>query len=266
MKTIFVYIAIAASWLGLMTACNSIDPEERFIDVAPAKVQRAVLLEDFTAQKCIYCPAATEEIHRLQEAYGEENVIAVAIHGTALAISENNSSTIGLKNAESSAYVKDRGVNTLPSVFVNRQVKSPNNAALGELVSRALSEQTPVTMLLDASIDGRTGQISIETNIRTSENVDARLQLWVVEDSIKAIQLFPQGVVKTDYLHQHVFRQTVNGMEGEAVNMKKQQVLNLKYALSSLNHWNKTHLSIVAFVYNESGVLQVVRKKISEKS
>ena len=74
--------------LGAMSAiitlaaasCSNIDEDERLIYVKPADVGRAVLIEDFTGQKCVNCPTGTEAINAMVETYGEKNVIAVGIH------------------------------------------------------------------------------------------------------------------------------------------------------------------------------------------
>ena len=54
--------------LGAMSAiitlaaasCSNIDEDERLIYVKPADVGRAVLIEDFTGQKCVNCPTGTD--------------------------------------------------------------------------------------------------------------------------------------------------------------------------------------------------------------
>ena len=66
--------------LFLVGACDYIDEDDRFIYVEPANVAKRVLIEDFTGQRCVNCPSATETIKQLQDTYGKENVIAVAIH------------------------------------------------------------------------------------------------------------------------------------------------------------------------------------------
>ena len=45
-----------------------------------------VLVEEFTGQKCINCPEAHEELAKIQKEYGEDNVISVCIHASALAV------------------------------------------------------------------------------------------------------------------------------------------------------------------------------------
>lgn len=74
-----IYSLFGASAL-LMAACNEIDSDDRFIYVEPVEVGRKVLIEDFTGQKCINCPAAIDKIEMMVQQYGEENVIAVGIH------------------------------------------------------------------------------------------------------------------------------------------------------------------------------------------
>ena len=64
----------------MLTACSHIDEDERLIYVEPANAQRVVLVEDFTGQKCINCPNATDILHDIMTAYGEANIIPVAIH------------------------------------------------------------------------------------------------------------------------------------------------------------------------------------------
>ena len=45
-----------------------------------------------------------------------------------------------------------------------------------------------------------------------------KLQLWLVEDSIVAPQMFPNNKVEKEYVHNHVFRDPINGDWGTEVN------------------------------------------------
>lgn len=78
-NNIYNKFAICAAALSLM-ACSNIDEDDRFIEVEPVEVAKRVLIEDFTGQRCVNCPNASEMIESLQEQYGAENVIAVGIH------------------------------------------------------------------------------------------------------------------------------------------------------------------------------------------
>ena len=91
-----------------------------------------------------------------------------------------------------------------------------------------------------------------------------KLQLWLVEDSITAMQLMPDGSPNKDYVHMHVFRDAINGTWGQdltAVNaMGWNPVVSYQYTLNE--SWNRKHLWLIAFVYDDSGVLQVIRKHL----
>ena len=62
---------------GVLVACDNIPEDERLVYVKPAPVARTVLIEDFTGQRCVNCPNATEAIEALIEQYGDTGVIAV---------------------------------------------------------------------------------------------------------------------------------------------------------------------------------------------
>lgn len=77
------YVKMAAAGMllgGVLSSCSDLDEQDRFVYIKPADAARKVLIEDFTGQKCVNCPKATDEIHVLQETYGEDNIIAVGIH------------------------------------------------------------------------------------------------------------------------------------------------------------------------------------------
>ena len=77
MKSLYIFLLAA---VALLTGCDSVASDDRLIEVPAATVQRNVLIEDFTGQRCIFCPAATEAIAQLQARYGDDKLIAVAIH------------------------------------------------------------------------------------------------------------------------------------------------------------------------------------------
>ena len=58
MKIFNHIIPMAVAALALFTACDNIPEDDRLIYIKPAAVSRAVLIEDFTGQACVNCPAA----------------------------------------------------------------------------------------------------------------------------------------------------------------------------------------------------------------
>ena len=110
----------------LTHSCSRIDESERFIDVEPANVARAVLIEEFTGQRCVNCPNAATEIARLQQTYGEDHVIAVGIHSGPLAI-YSKGQVIGLRTELGDTYYNYWGVEEEPSALINRRGRLSEN-------------------------------------------------------------------------------------------------------------------------------------------
>lgn len=79
MNKIFYSLATVAVTASLFS-CDNIAEGDRLIYVAPVEVSKNVLIEDFTGQRCLNCPTATETIHGLQETYGGTKVIAVGLY------------------------------------------------------------------------------------------------------------------------------------------------------------------------------------------
>ena len=96
------YILTALATLAF-AACSHIDEADRLIYVKPAHVSRCVLLEDFTGQRCVNCPKANDEIRALQEQYGADTVIAVAIHSGPLGF-HTNAKYVGLSTDTGDDY------------------------------------------------------------------------------------------------------------------------------------------------------------------
>ena len=83
MKHLYTLLLVGVT---LLASCDPVDSDKRFVEVPAATIQRNVLIEDFTGQRCIYCPGATDAITELQTTYGADKLIAVAIHAGPLAV------------------------------------------------------------------------------------------------------------------------------------------------------------------------------------
>ena len=87
-----------------------------------------------------------------------------------------------------------------------------------------------------------------------------KLQLWITESNINAVQQHG-GTLNRNYLHNHVYRASVNGLWGEEANIPYSNV----HYIPLRENWDIENLSVVAFVYNDTdGVLQVTEHHIGE--
>ena len=249
--------------LVLCPACSSIDESERFVYVKPAAVRRAVLIEEFTGQRCVNCPTAALEIEKLQQQYGESNVIAVAIHSGPLAIFPANG-VEGLRTSQGDEYYDYFGVEMEPSAVINRRGAVVRHDAWGASVYDKLQEEAPVHLSLSCQLqDGTKAQTMVEALV--TEDIKGQLQLWLTEDSITAPQMMPDGTVNGQYVHRQVLRSAVNGSWGSDIDWRAGDTLRQTFSFAIDGKWNARRMYVVAFIYTADGVQQVCREKIEMK-
>ena len=250
--------------LGLMVGCDEVSVNDRLIYVEPPQVSRAVLIEDYTGQYCVNCPRATEEIERLIEQYGDSIVIAVAIHSGPFGKSKGEPSPLYTEVGD--MYFNTWGMSAQPIGLIDRLFGSTpfsyTDWAGG--VNYEVAIEPPVSFLTDIDYDAETRDASIEVQTigLDSALVSGKLQVWLVEDSIDSFQLMPDGSREEHYNHMHVFRARVNDPWGEALSVSHGQVAGKNYERQLDPAWVPEHCSVVTFLYDDSGVHQVAKKKL----
>ena len=263
MKKLY-YIFLMWAALGLMVACDEVSVNDRLIYVEPPQVSRAVLIEDYTGQYCVNCPRATEEIERLIEQYGDSIVIAVAIHSGPFGKSKGEPSPLYTEVGD--MYFNTWGMSAQPIGLIDRLFGSTpfsyTDWAGG--VNYEVAIEPPVSFLTDIDYDAETRDASIEVQTigLDSALVSGKLQVWLVEDSIDSFQLMPDGSREEHYNHMHVFRASVNDPWGDALSVSHGQVAVKNYELKLDPAWVPEHCSVVTFLFDDSGVHQVAKKKL----
>ena len=61
-----------------VASCQVIPESEQLIPIESSETEKTCLLVDFSAWKCINCPAAAEEAHKLLEQYGDQLIVMEA--------------------------------------------------------------------------------------------------------------------------------------------------------------------------------------------
>lgn len=253
-KLTFISAAIAAA--AAMSACNDIKEDDRFINLPPVEAKRVVLLEEFTGQKCVNCPEAHTVIEGLQEQY-HDNLISVSIHGGSdmNAIGEDQMPGYGLRNADGAAYADANKISSFPAGVVNRRSGVTTSDQWSTAIRNELTKPSSLEMDITATLSTDGSKVNIEVDIEPWENIDGRLQLWVVESGIVSLQLTKSGM-KRDYVHNHVFRGVVNGHDGEPVRLVTREPQHLVASVDVRDIWDTANLAIVGFVYTSDGVVQ----------
>lgn len=266
-KNLFLGVATAAMAMAA-ASCSNIDEGDRLIYVKPAEVGRAILIEDFTGQRCINCPTGTEIINGIVDTYGEDNVIAVGIHSGPLGFA-GNSKTVGLMTDTGNEYYtrwdKENKMGQ-PWVIFNRKTSPDSHynnwaAIVGTIISEKANLSVKITNAYDAATRTLTTKVGADG---VNGTVNGKLQVWIVEDGVKALQMMPDGKSNKEYIHNHVFRAAVNGTWGEDVTVKEGETTTKQYSYVLPETWNADNIAIVAFVYNDSGVENVAKKHLVE--
>lgn len=256
-----LYIIIGSLMLGL-GSCSRIDMDERLEEVSflpEEMIERNVLIEDFTGQNCPNCPEAASLIEYLEEGY-EGHVIGVSLHAGNLAMGQP------LYSDEAQYHFSLLGNLDLPqpSLRVNRAGQTltglteitPN---LHNAVRTQLLKTTPVSLSdLQFTAEGA------EVSVKSTQAMQAHVQMWVVEDGIVSRQKLIDGSTDKQYVHHSVYRTSLTPLDGEAVSLSATPV-SVKAAFTPAEKWKLENLSLVVIVTAASGeVLQVEKTNFAQ--
>jgi hypothetical protein len=276
-NTLLRHLAIVGSAITLgaaVTACSDIDEAERIIPAPDFTPQRSVLVEDFTGQKCVNCPNAHELIDSLKSQSFGSAIIPVSIHGGSFALNTAAATTLGTDAGE--AYVTSLGVEAFPSCRVNMRSDIIGNlgqwtgAILNELLRAPqinfAGEAATATVGADGSLS-----INVKLNLLSTSTTDeadlanAHLGIWLVEDSITAMQFLPSGAATGTYEHNNVLRTALTAdLSGDAIAIDSSDdstAFSHTFTVGSdVKMVSTAHLRIVAFVSTPTdGVLNATQ-------
>lgn len=249
----------------ITTGCNGIAEDDRYIEVETSKAERTVLLEDFTGQNCVNCPAAHRTIEALEEQYGD-NLIAVSIHAGYFGIPATNKRYTGLMQEEGQAYNDRYAIEDYPKGVVDGKRPAINPDQWASAIFDDISVATPLSIEVESALSADGSKIDINCSLKSSEQLSGNLVVWVIESSIVARQEDINEGRINNYVHNNVFRACVNGLDGDAVTLQAGHPLTETYSIAvkdtETEKWKPENLAIVAFVTNKSGVVQAAKSNV----
>ena len=280
----YIKYALPAIFLLTLCACDEIDEQERVQKVEFAAGGESgggggedsdfgaknVLIEDFTGQLCNNCPLATNTISTLQETFGHDRVIPVAIHGGYLTLA----APTGLANAIGNTYTAERGVSSKPKGEVDRTGQLLDQEKWGTTVLERIAMTAHVKLGVEnIAFDADSRELSF--SVKTAADLTGAqglLQVWLTESHIHTYQKtpdpnrFPQYPASGNdhnYEHNHVLRACVSAKDGDALSLVAggSDTRAYKYKLES--DWVADNMSVIVIAYNAAeGVLQVIEQPV----
>lgn len=262
----FRYILLCMALL--LSSCGDVTEEERWIGPQEVAATKNVLVEDFTGQRCVNCPDATATIEELQRRitarYGTGHVVAVAIHGGSMAISDEY--PMGLATAEGEAMHTALGIDAWPAGMVDRKGGVCRYAEWTARVVNRMAVIPAVAIACEASADR--GKINVAISVTSlytvNSSLERRLTVWLTESGITALQFMPDGSRNVSYVHNHVFRASFTEPEGQLLGTSPAiggtETVDLSLPVKAA--WNVAQMAVVAFVTDETGVEQVVEVSV----
>ena len=277
----YIKYALPAIFLLTLCACDEIDEQDRFQKVEIASGGESggeggsegtgfgaknVLIEDFTGQRCINCPLATNTISTLQASFGHDRVIPVAIHGGDLTLA----APTGLANAIGNTYTAERGVTSKPKGEVDRTGQLLDQEKWGTTVLERIAMTAHVKLDVEnIALDADTRELSFNVNAAADlTGAQGLLQVWLTESHIIKSQATPDHnryPYDLNYEHNHVLRACVSAKDGDALSLAAggSDTRTYKYILDA--DWVADNMSVVVIAYNAAqGVLQVIEQPVKQ--
>lgn len=221
------------------------------LDVLGELVKKRVLVENFTTQTCVNCPAAHG---RLKEALqGRDDYVLVAHHygnGTDDLTAPSTSDMQWFYNSNkmfAPGVMIDR-VNLMEStgpIFV-----VPESKTITAMLDELGAERAPVAVEVLRNYDSATRKLKIRVNTHVVEGEDVTgspvVTVLLLEDGIIA----PQSPGYDNYEHNDVCRMFVSPVYGDPVIYVGNEEVRRDYEVDVAGKWNADNMHIVAFVSN----------------
>ena len=211
------------------------------LPVSQSVETKTAVLEEFTGIYCGYCPDG----HKIANNIASSNpgkVILVNIHSGGYAIPAGNDPD--LRTAHGDGINSWADVQGYPAGMVQRREQSGelavSRSAWSSLANTILSEDSPVNIALDASIDASTREVSVDVEVfyttPFTTGTNHYVYVGILQDGIEGPQsggstFYPENIINGKYQHNHVFRGLVNtgGISGDQIDASSTSVISKNY-------------------------------------
>jgi len=231
MKKIFVMTIALFGLVCLFSKCDKIegpyyeitdneDVDVLFPDFDPTTVYRKMLIEEFTGHRCTNCPQGHQTLETLHQQYGD-TLIAIGIHYGSLAKPLGETFSYDFRTEVGNAIGTEYGIDAIPKAIVDQVYKEGGwSRDQWATVLKAVNRTNAYAAIqLINQYDAEYKILKVNAKVTMLDNYPhpVKLAFYLVEDGI----VKPQKDGNQDilnYVHNHVFRASLNGVHGVALN------------------------------------------------
>jgi hypothetical protein len=223
---------------------------------------RKIVLEEFTGQKCTYCPDGAREIARLDSIYTNQ-FIPISIHAGIFADPNGSGAPNDFRTTAGNDFYIAAGSPGLPGGIVSRLNNATTSAiSQWEIDLNSIKNDVPkVSIGLSTLYDDstRTLKTVVSTKWLATQTGNFNLQVYLLEDSIVAYQL-DNSVAIPNYMHRHMLRKGVNGSFGTPIPSSNIGDIDTQEFATEINpSWNKDNCIVVVHVYKASPNYEIIQ-------
>lgn len=289
-----LFLSIISQILIITFSCQKVEPpyvKSGYDTIIYPQYPKKILVEDYTAHMCTYCPDGHHALESMMEKYHKSYydgwiIIPMAIHVSSLAFPAPPSFPTDFRTDEGNELDAHFGTSTmgLPKGLVNRTIYETNlilnpdiwaDAAVLLLEDQQAAvkmtiKQADIFLLIQNQYDTTTRVLNcdIEALFLSNWNNSVKLAVFLVEDGIVSGQL-NHGTIDPNYIHNHVLRDGITSVWGDAITSgatPEGQTISRSYNYTVLEDFVYSNCSVVAYVYDAvSGeVIQAEIEKLKE--
>lgn len=269
MKKIILILLVCFIAIG----CDVIDAPYKQTQTTAGDFNKKVILVDFTAIHCVFCPTANKVASDLANLYGKENLIVIGAHASNLAVPNPNVPAELNMISETSKELYDKfapGAG-LPKGMVNQVdvdgQKIMNFGQWDEIVIQEsyVEPEMDISMELEYNEADRTVKVIVTTDYLVNSSLDDYLAIYVTEDSLISPQKNPTGDVIEDYVHDHVLRGSLTGTLGAQLSssvINKGSSIIKEFSYKIPDEFRPEHLGFIAFIQDKKN--NVIKQATAE--
>ncbi len=229
-------------------------------------VVRKILLEEFTGHQCPNCPEGMKTANQLKDIYGNRLLI-MSIHTGLFARPTPGDFENDYRTEAGDDIAAFFGINQYPVGIINRSefdgstMLSPSG--WGSAISQIIDSPPVIKLQIQNDYSSSSRELSVNINAEALVDIEGEyhLSLFLLEDGIISPQKtnnedYPTGII-TDYEHNHVLREAINGSWGENFaddGLLSGETFNKDYSITLPEEWEADNCKVMAIIYNSESM------------